>query len=383
MDMSNGSAQIGKGRIGLLATLVGCCLFAFALFGASNAKAGLAGGPAGGPIAVDFNYVGLDVTTALGGARELVLTPAAALGELELRGNYNSGTSGAFTVPKTGGLNFPDVSLDIGVDLEAQLGLTEDATGTYDPATGAMTFNPSISLTIGVSDVAALPIPGLGTGPLRCELAPLAVAFSTTNGWPSPGNSFDPGPGSLKNGAVAGAWDVKPDIVAKQGLQATCDLIGSLLEPVGGLWLAQSDAVIGSLPANTSPKPSPAVCGDGFTGTPPNCVAVPKKAAKVAIQPKPKGVTIKRGKSGSVKVTVRNQGEADATSVKVCGTISSKVAKKPKCVNLGTIAGGKAKTASIKLAISKKAKGKTSLKIKVTSTGGGSASSSATVTVKK
>jgi hypothetical protein len=67
----------------------------------------------------------------------------------------------------------------------------------------------------------------------------------------------------------------------------------------------------------------------------------------------------------------------------VCGTISAKFAKKPRCVNLGTIAGGAAKTASIKLAISKKAKGKTSLKIKVTSTAGGSASSSATVTVRK
>jgi len=381
MEMSNGSIHTGKRRIGILAMLVGSCLFALALFGASNAKAG---GPAGDQIAVDFNYVGIDVNTALGGARELVLTPEANLGELELRGNYNSGSSGAFTVPKEDGLTFPDIALDLGVELEAQLALTEDATGTHNPTTGVMTFNPSISLTIGVSDVALLPIPGLGSGALRCELAPLAVELSTSNGWPSPGDAFDPGGGSLVNGSVSGAWDVKPDIVAKVGNQATCDLIGSLLEPVGGLWLAQSAAVIGSLPGNTSPKPQPAVCGTGFTGTPPNCVVVPpKKAAKVAVQPKPKGVSIKRGKSGSVRVTVRNTGEQSATSVKVCGTISSKVAKKPKCVSLGTIAGGKSKTASIKLAVSRKAKGKTSLKIKVTSTGGGSASSSATVTVKK
>lgn len=364
MDMSNGSVQTGKGRVGLLAMLVGCCLLVVALFGASNAKA------AGDPIAVDFNYVGIDVTTSLGGVSELVLTPAAALGQLELRGNYDSGSSGAFTVPKTGGLAFPDLALDIGVPLEAQLALTEDASGTYDPATGAMTFNPSISLTIGVSDVAALPIPGLGTGALRCEVAPLAVSFSTANGWPAAGNPFDVGPGTLKNGAVSGAWDVKPNIVAKEGLQGTCDLIGSLLEPVGGLWLAQSDSLISALPAATSAKPDPAVCGEGFTGVPPDCVAIPPKPAKLVITPKPKSVTIKRGKSGTAKVTVRNSGEVSATGVKVCGTIVAKVAKSPKCVTLGTIAGGKSKTASLKLTASKKP-GKASAKLKIKATGNG------------
>lgn len=378
MDMSNGSVNTGTGRIGLLSMLVACCLLAVALFGASSAKAATVGGP----VDVDFNYVGIDVSTSLGGVSDLVLTPAAALGELELRGTYTS-AAGAFTVPKTGGLAFPDLALDLGVPLEAQIALTEDATGTYNSATGAMTFNPSISLTIGVSDVAALPIPGLGVGPLRCELAPLSVALSTSNGWPAVGNAFDAGPGTLKNGAAAGAWDVKPSIVAKIGQQATCDLIGSLLEPVGGLWLGQSDSLISALPAATSPKPDPAVCGDGFTGEPPSCVAIPLTPAKVGVQPKPKGVSIKRGRSGVVKVRVRNSGQASATGVKVCGKISPKVAKAPRCVTLGTIAGGASKTAGLKLLVSRKAKGRTILKITVTSTVGGKASSSATVTVRK
>jgi hypothetical protein len=380
MDMSNGSIQAGKGRIGLLAALVGCCLLAIALFGASNAKAG--GG--GDPIAVDFNYVGIDVTTSLGGVSDLVLTPEAALGELELRGNYDSGSSGAFTVPQTGGLTFPDLALDLGgIDLEAQIALTEDATGTHDPATGAMTFNPSISLTIGVSDIGSLPIPGLGTGPLRCELSPLSVALSTSNGWPAEGNAFDTGAGPLKNGAAAGAWDVKPNIVAKEGPQATCDLIGSLLEPVGGLWLAQSDTPVAALPAATSDKPEPAVCGDGFTGTPPNCVEIPKSPAKVAVQPKPRAVTIKRGRTGVVRVTVRNTGELGASGVKVCGTISARFARTPRCVTLGSIAGGAAKTASLRLTTSRRAKGRTTLRIKVTSSGAGSANSTAAVTIRK
>jgi len=378
MDMSNGSVNTGSRRIGLLSMLVGCCLLTVALFGASNAKAATVGGP----VAVDFNYVGINVNTSLGGVNDLVITPAAMLGQLELRGTYTS-TAGAFTVPKTGGLSFPDLALDLGVPLEAQIALTQDATGTYDSATGAMTFNPSISLTIGVSDVAALPIPGLGVGPLRCELAPLSVALSTSNGWPAAGNAFDAGPGTLKNGAAAGAWDVKPSIVAKIGQQATCDLIGSLLEPVGGLWLAQSDSLISALPAATAPKPDPAICGEGFTGEPPNCEAIPLTPAKVGVQPKPKSVSIKRGRTGTVKVTVRNSGEAGATGVKVCGKIPARVAKAPRCVTLGAIAGGASKTASLKIAVSRKAKGRTSLKIAVTSTAGGKASSSATVIVKK
>jgi hypothetical protein len=260
MNMSHGSVQVVKGRTGILALLVGCFLVAAALFGASSAKAGGVGANVGDPVSVDFNYVGIDVTTALGGVSDLVLTPEAALGELELRGTYTN-ASGAFTVPRVGGLSFPDLALDLGgVDLEAQIALTEDGTGTHNAATGAMTFNPSISLTIGVSDVAGLPIPGLGTGALRCQLAPLSVGLSTSNGWPGPGNNFDPGSGSLKNGAASGAWDVKPEIVATEGQQSTCDLIGGLLEPVGGLWLAQSETPILTLPAFTSPKPE--LCGD-------------------------------------------------------------------------------------------------------------------------
>jgi hypothetical protein len=379
MSISNGSVLTGKARIGFLAMLAGCCLLAAMLFSASQAKASTIGDP----VNADFNYVGIDVNTSLGGVSDLVLTPDAALGELELRGTYTN-TSGAFTVPKVGGLNFPDIALDLGgIDLEAQIALTGDATGTYDSATGAMTFNPSISLTIGVSDVAALPIPGLGVGALRCELAPLAVSLSTSNGWPAAGNTFDTAPGTLKNGAVAGAWDVKPNIIAKQGLQGTCDLIGSLLEPVGGLWIAQSDSPVSALPAATSAKPEPAVCPPNTTGVPPACVPNPPKAAKVVVTPKPRAVSIKRGRSGVVRVTVKNTGELSATSVKVCGTISARVAKAPRCVTLGTITGGKSKTASLRLSVSRKAKGRTSLKIKVTSKGGGSAASSATVTVKR
>jgi hypothetical protein len=381
--MSNGSVQTGKARIGLLAVFASCCLVVAALFGASQAKAATIGDP----VNADFNYVGIDVNTSLGGVSDLVLTPSAALGELELRGTYTS-EAGDFTVPQTGGLNFPDIALDLGgIDLEAQIKLTEDATGTLDTATGAMTFNPSISLTIGVSDVAALPIPGLGVGALRCELAPLAVSLSTSNGWPAAGDAFDAGPGTLKNGSVAGAWDVKPNIVAKEGLQGTCDLIGSLLEPVGGLWIGQSDSLIEALPAATSAKPEPAVCGPDQTGVPPTCVDNPPppvlRAARVVVQGKPRAVTIKRGRRGVVRVTVRNSGQKTAARVRVCGRISGRVARSPRCVNLGNIAGGKRKTAVLRLSTTRRSRGRANMSITVTSRGAGRAASRALVKIRR
>ena len=380
MDMSNATTRSGSlnGRIGLVALIASACLLVAALFGASSAKASTVGQP----VDVDFNYAGIAVSASLGGLNDLVLTPAAALGNVEMRGTYTS-TTGDFVVPKAGGLNFPDIAVDLGVALDAQIGLEEAATGNYNSATGAMTMNPKISLTLGVADLGALLGGSLGSGPLGCKVAPLDINLSTSGVWPASGNTFDSS-SPIQNGALAGAWTVKPNLVATVGPQATCDLIGSLLEPVGGLWLAQSTSPVTYVAAPDSLKPPPAVCAEGFTGEPPNCVADPVvlTPAKVAVQGKPKAVTIKRGKSGTVKVTVRNSGQVSATVVKVCGRISAKVAKAPKCVTLGTIAGGKSKTASLKIQTSKKSKGSSNLSIAITSKVGGKASSKAKVTVK-
>jgi hypothetical protein len=381
MDMSNATTRSGSlnGRLGLVALLASMCLIAVALFGASSAKASTIGDP----VDVDFNYAGIDVTASLGGLSDLVLKDGDGLGVVQMRGTYTS-TDGDFVVPKVGGLSFPNISVDLGVALDAQIGLEEDATGNYNSATGVMTMNPKISLTLGVDDLGALLGGSLGTGPLGCKVAPLDIDLSTGGGWPAAGNTFDAG-SPIKNGALAGAWTVKPDLVATQGAQATCDLIGSLLEPVGGLWLAQSDTVVSALPAATSAKPAPAVCEEGFEGTPPNCTEIPVvlTPAKVAVQGKPRAVTIKRGRSGVVKVTVRNSGQKSATGVKVCGRISAKVAKAPRCVTLGTIAAGKSKTASLKLSTTRRSKGSGRLSISITSAVGGKASTSATVKIKK
>jgi hypothetical protein len=381
MDMSNATARSGSlnGRIGLVAVLASMCLIVAALFGASNAKAATVGQP----VNVDFNHVGINVTAVgLGGVNEIVLKPSSALGNIELRGTYTS-TNGDFNVPRVGGLTFPNIALDLsGVALNAQIALTEDAKGNYNSATGAMTLNPKISLTLSISDLSAIPIP-IGTGALGCRLSPIDIALSTSGGWPAAGSPFS-NPGQIKGGSLSGAWTVKPKIVATQGAQSTCDLVGGLLDTVGGLWIAQSDTEINTLPAATSGKPAPAVCPENTTGTPPDCVenpAPPLNPAKVAVA-KPKAAKIRKGKSGTIRVSVSNTGQQDATGVRVCGTISAKFAKAPKCVNVGTVAGGASKTASLRLTLGKRARGKSTLRISVSSANGGKASTTASITAR-
>ena len=169
MDMSNATTRSGSlnGRLGLVALLASMCLIAVALFGASSAKASTIGDP----VDVDFNYAGIDVQASLGGISDFVLTPDSALGNVEMRGHYTS-TDGDFLVPKSGGLNFPPISVDLGVALDAEIGLEEDATGNYNSATGAMTMNPKIYLTLGVADLGALLGGSLGTGPLGLQGCP-------------------------------------------------------------------------------------------------------------------------------------------------------------------------------------------------------------------
>ena len=73
---------------------------------------------------------------------------------------------------------------------------------------------------------------------------------------------------------------------------------------------------------------------------------------------------VKRGKTIKVKLTIKNGGNAGASSVKACLALKAKASKKalkikgPKCKSLGSIAAGASKTAVIKVSAKKKAKKK-------------------------
>ena len=362
--------------------------------GANSAKASTVGGT----VSPEFNYVGLYVgTTVAGDVDSLVLEPPAD--PIGINGTYTD-TNGNFTVPKDTGLVFPPVNVDLDVvNIQGEIGLTKDGTGNYNEATGAMSVDLSLSLTLGVDDLEALSeevgIP-LGTGALACKLSPLAVEFSTGNGWPHPGSAFADKE-ALTDGSLAGAWRTKPAIVATEGDQSVCNIIGGFLKPVGGIWLANSTTPVTDMPDATGPvppvytseedglvgtppnceEPEPPVCEEGFTGTPPNCVPieVPKaNISKVAVTPA-KG-KIKKGKKATITVKVTNSGDASTTAT-VTLKSSNKQVKVLKSVKV-TVGAGKTVSKKVTVSATKKAKGKATITAKV-----GSKSGKSTLTVKK
>lgn len=371
----NSTALSTKGiKVAVSALLAAAAFMALGLaLGAGSAKASTPGGS----ISPDFNYVGLTVGTSVAGDIDTIVLepPATAIG---INGTYKD-TEGNFTIPKSGGLDFPPVVVDLDlVQINGEIALNEDGVGQYNEATGEMSMDLSLSLTLGVDDLEALSqeigMP-LGTGKLACKLAPLNVTLATGKGWPHPGKPFADKTG-LTDGAVAGAWRSKPPITATEGDQSVCNIIGGILQPVGGIWLANSTTPVGTMPAATDTKPTVYTCEeDGLVGNPPNCEEPPTAAnfSKVAVTPA-KG-KIKAGKKATVTVKVTNTGGSSGTAtIKV--TSSNKKVTAPKTVKVAVPAG---KTVSKKITVkaAKTAKGKATITVKV-----GSKSAKSKLTVK-
>jgi hypothetical protein len=122
-------------------------------------------------------------------------------------------------------------------------------------------------------------------------------------------------------------------------------------------------------------------CPDGTTGTYPDCVTPGGTAKLGALKVQPKQKTVKRGKKAVVKVTVKNSGDAAATGVKVCVKAPKKLVKVKRCVSLGQVAAGKAKTAKFSVKAKRK-KGKAVLKFTATSSNAGKKAGKAKVRIK-
>jgi len=389
----NSTALSTKGvKLAVSALLAAVAFMALGLaFSANNAKASTVGGT----VSPEFNYVGLFVGTSVAGdVDSLVLQPPAD--PIGINGTYTD-SNGNFTVPKNGGLDFPPVAVDLDVlTIDGEIGLTKDGTGTYNESTGAMTVNLSLSLTLGVDDLAALSEQvgiDLGTGALACQLSPLNVTLSTTGGWPHPGKSFTD-KDALTDGALAGAWRSKPAINAVVGDQSVCNIIGGFLQPVGGIWLANSTGPISDMPVATSAKPpvetcaehgqtgtfpncKDPVCPEGQEGTPPNdCHPIHVAAAdisKVAISPTK--ATVKAGKTVKLTVKVSNTGDADGSATVALKSTNKQVTL-PKSLKV-SVPAGKTVSKTIVVKAGKKAKGKATISATANGKKG-----SATLTVK-
>lgn len=225
--------------------IVGLVLASFvslAIAGQANAST------VGEPISLEFNYVALYLGTHIAGDIDSLVTKPPA-DPLQLNGTYTD-DQGNFSVPEDG-LDPVTFTFDPGpFPIDAELALTEEGSGKFDPSTGDMTLDLSMALTLGVDDLEEVSKDvgvDLGTGSLSCRLAPLSMEFSTVAEWPHPGKAFAD-PGSLTDGALAGAWRTKPVIVAEVGGQDVCNVLGGFLKPIGGIWLANSSTEITDFP---------------------------------------------------------------------------------------------------------------------------------------
>lgn len=86
----------------------------------------------------------------------------------------------------------------------------------------------------------------------------------------------------------------------------------------------------------------------------------PNGSPKLKLSVSPAKTSVKAGKTGSLKIQVRNQGTAAATKVKVCLTVpktNKRMVKVPKCKQLGTISQSKTKSTTLKLKTTRIARG--------------------------
>jgi len=211
--------------------------------------------------------------------------------------------------------------------------------------------------------------------------------------WPAPGKVFAD-TANLKDGALAGSWNTKPKVVSLITENAElCPLIGGLLEPVGGLYLANSTPVISDMPEATADKPEPrkcdpgtkgapgspqsdctkdvpTTCPQGYHGTPPNCIKdvdkpdpTPYKVSKAVLSPS-KG-KIKAGKTLKLKIKVTNSGQTSGSTNVTVKSSNGKVTV-PKKVKI-SVPAGKTASKTITVKASKKAKGKATITAKAAS----------------
>jgi hypothetical protein len=275
----------------LVASLI---LLALALTAAPGARASTPGDP----VEFSFNHAALFTQLSIvdDPVDGFILRPGDGRGEVTVSGTYTD-REGNFTVPSSG-FSIPDFQLRIGdlLSLDATLSQVGAASGSFDETTGELTFKPDLAL--GFSAEGLGPFFSIDPDePFDCSISPLASSFSTEGGWPHPGQRLSDASG-FTTGALAGVWRSRPPVENGE----LCALLAGLVEPVGGLWLANSAERLNVMPDATERKPS---------SIPFVAPSVPRaQIARVSMPARTMAVS-----SGSVvrmPVRIRNSGDAPA-----------------------------------------------------------------------
>lgn len=116
--------------------------------------------------------------------------------------------------------------------------------------------------------------------------------------------------------------------------------------------------------------------------TDPVCQKEPQVARLSRLIVGQKTVKVKRGKKGTVKVTVVNTGNDNAAGVKLCASGPKKFVSIPKCKKVGGLAAGKTASATFKVKVKKKARKGKKIALKLKATANGLGAKTAKVNIK-
>jgi hypothetical protein len=248
-------------------------------------------------------------------------------------------TTGAVTVP-VDGLTFPVSPFTVG-PLSGTLAstATAPATGTFNPATGALTMDLQFTTVVNITSPAS-----------TCTITP--INFSLTTGTGNPLGKYPAGsPLNATTGAVS-LVGYQPAIPASTPNAGGCALLNTLA--YGGQPTTSGSIELASVPV----APGTAALAASFS---------------------PGKVKVKKNKKAKTNVKVTNTGTASATGVRTCVTGTGGVKLKETCFDDGTVS----QNGTVSHNVSAKASKSGSFKATVTSTNAGGASATAKVTVKK
>jgi hypothetical protein len=220
------------------------------------------------------------------------------------------------TIPASG-LRFPIMILTSPIDgspVPVTIAATGELTGTFDSATGALSFTGATGPEAGTIEAQVLT--GLQTNPLGsyCRVPLTGLTLSTTSNQDYPGVLFDAGLSGA--GALTGTYNITSGAISVGG--ANCAQVSTVAAGAGSLWVSQNIAEPPTCPENTTGVPPncvPDPCPPGTVGpNEPDCVPAVARISKVAVSGPSKA---KRGKSTKFTVRITNNGNIAATQVRL------------------------------------------------------------------
>jgi hypothetical protein len=258
----------------------------------ANPEAPCAGNPASATVSGDLT----------GNA---VTIPGSADGGLGAVPGTNPPTS--FGLPS--GFRFPIMVVPNPLDgspVPVSIASTGDLTGTFESGTGELTLNGPIEARV---------LTGLASNPLGsyCALPLTGLTLSTTSNDDFPGVPFTSG--FDQDGALTGTYNITDDATSVGG--ADCGTVNSVSKGLGSVWVSSGIAEPPVCPEFTTgipPNCEPIPCPPGFSGNEPNCVQLKARIGSVTVAgPR----NLRRGKTVTLKVRIKNTGNAQAKGVRL------------------------------------------------------------------